>query len=91
MCIRHQFIVSGDTTIHVKGREWQSYLVFCQSGSLSLVDSSAASSEPVVTKVTGATITAKKIDGNGFIDLNVHASSVRVMVISYASFTMTAE
>ena len=55
-----------------------------------MVDS-AASSEPVVTKVTGATITAKKIDGNGFIDLNVHASSVRVMVISYASFTMTAE
>lgn len=90
MCIRHQFIVSGDTTIHVKGREWQSYLVFCQSGSLSIVDS-AASSEPVVTKVTGATITAKKIDGNGSIDLNVHASSVRVMVISYASFSMTVK
>lgn len=55
-----------------------------------MVDS-VASSEPVVTKVAGATITAKKIDGNGSIDLNVEASSVRVMVISYASFTMTAE
>ena len=88
MCIRHQFIVSSDTTIRIKGREWQSYLVFCQSGSLSLIDCNA-SGGPIVTKVIGATITAKNTDENGSIDLNVHASSVRVMMISYARFTIT--
>lgn len=90
MCIRHNFIVSGETVIHINGRAWQSYLVFCQSGSLSIVDS-VASYEPVVTKVSGATITANKIDGNGSIDLNVHLSSARFMVISYERFTMTVE
>ena len=48
-----------------------------------------SSAGPVVTKVAGATITAKKTDINGSIDLKVNASDVRVMMISYASFTIT--
>lgn len=90
MCIKHVNVASGDTAVHIKGQAWQSYLVFGQAGTLSIVDSKA-SFEPVVTKVSGSTITAKSVDGNGSIDLNVQTSSAKIVAISYRSFTMTAE
>lgn len=90
MCIRHQTVGSNETAVHIKGQAWQSYLVFGQSGTLSIVDAKG-SFEPVVTKVSGATVTAKIVDGNGSIDLSVQASNAKIAVISYRGFTMSVD
>lgn len=45
--------------------------------------------EPLVTKVSGATITANKVDGNGSIDLNVQANSLTLVVVSYSAFALS--
>ena len=76
--------------MHINGYAWQSYLVFGQSGTLAMVDAKG-SFETVVTKVSGATVTAKNINGNGLIDLNVQASSAKIAVISYRGFTLSVD
>lgn len=87
--MRHQIVTSRDAPVHIKGQAWQSYLLFGQSGTLAVIDSKG-SYEPVVTRVSGATITAKGVDGNGAIDISIQSTNAIIMVVSYRSFTLSA-
>ena len=86
--IKYIYVASSGKTVHIKGTGWQSYLVFGQSGTLSIVDDRGAG-DPLVTKVSGATITANKVDGNGSIDLNAQANSLTLVVVSYSAFALS--
>lgn len=79
---------SPGKTVRIKGFSWQSYLIFGQSSTLSVVND-RATIEPIVTKVSGETLTAKKADGIGTMDITTSASSITLVAISYNEFTMS--
>ncbi len=82
-------MTSPDTVVRLTGLDWQSYLVFGQSSTLSLVDARGGS-DPSVTHLSGAVVSARRA-ATGAIEMSVQSSSMSLLVASYKEFSVLSD
>lgn len=87
-CIRTGYISNDHPTIHLTGNAWQAYLVVAQSGTVAVVDAKG-SGDPVVTSLSGISMTAKKGATDSAIDIMISSGSMSFMIVSHSPFYVT--